>query len=212
MRRLFLLLPAWLLVCSLAGFAQTPSGAVSGIVVDTSGGAIPGAAVLLTSGGREERTVTDSTGRFVFDQVPPGAATVTVLLHGFAPVTMTVSAGRPELRVVLQPAPVSEDVVVHGTGTRGEDRVSRDLVDRYVPADRRPVDILLARPLRTDGLRATECTGCLGAPPRIWVVRSGERTDPLGGLDDAKREALRTYRVQQVWQLTGLTLALLVPA
>jgi mannosyltransferase len=103
------------------------------------------------------------------------------------------------------------DAVVHGTGTRGEDRVSRDLVDRYVPADRRPVDVLLSRPLRTDGLRATECTGCLGAPPRIWVVRSGERTDPLGGLD-AKREALRTYRVQQVWQLTGLTLALLVPA
>ncbi|MGE0298561.1 MAG: glycosyltransferase family 39 protein [Pseudonocardia sp.] len=104
------------------------------------------------------------------------------------------------------------DVVVHGTGARGEDRVSRDLVDRYVPADRRPVDVLLSRPLRTDGLRATECTGCLGAPPRIWVVRSGERTDPLDGLDDAKREALRTYRVQQVWQLTGLTLALLVPA
>lgn len=104
------------------------------------------------------------------------------------------------------------DVVVHGSARRGEDRVSRDLVDRYVPADRRPVDVLLAEPLRTDGFRATECTGCLGAPPRIWVLRSGERADPLGGLDEAKQAALAPYRVERVWHVRGLTLALLVPS
>jgi catecholate siderophore receptor len=130
---LFLLLPAWLFVCSLVGFAQTASSAVSGIVVDTSGGAIPGAAVLLTTGGREERTFTDSTGRFVFDQVQPGAATVTVVLHGFAPVIMTISAGRPELRVVLQPATVSEDVVVRGTAERIRSATKTDTPLRDLP-------------------------------------------------------------------------------
>ncbi|MGE3288408.1 MAG: glycosyltransferase family 39 protein [Dehalococcoidia bacterium] len=117
-----------------------------------------------------------------------------------------------ELAAVVATQYLPGDVVVHGTSTRGEDRVSRDLVERYVPADRRPVDVLLARPLRTDGLRATECTGCLGTPPRIWLVRSGERADPLGGLDEAKRAALAPYRAERVWHLTGLTLALLVRA
>ena len=116
MRRLFLLLflcPLFL-PSNLSAQSQ-PAARVSGTVSDSQGGAAAGAAVLLRAAGREQRTVTDAAGHFWFDGVPAGPATVTVVLDRFSPITMDVDAARTPLRVVLQPAPVTEDVLVRGS-------------------------------------------------------------------------------------------------
>src|SRR6266705_3083350 len=65
--------------------AQTTSASVSGSVKDSQGGALPGAAVTLTSRtqGSTLSAQTDSEGRFVFAIVRPDAYTLKVSMAGF---------------------------------------------------------------------------------------------------------------------------------
>jgi mannosyltransferase len=93
--------------------------------------------------------------------------------------------------------------------------VPRDLVERYVPAQRRPTDVFAVGPQRVDGrLAARECTdlaACLdtAAPARLWVVRMRTQPDPLHGLGAPKEDLLRSrYRLVNIWLLNGLTVAL----
>ncbi len=93
---------------------------------------------------------------------------------------------------------------------------ARDIVARYVPADRRPRDVFAVTPQRTDGrLTAVECpdpAGCLAAadPPRIWVLRYQSHPDPLAGIGEPKESLLRArYRLARVWSVRGLTVGLL---
>lgn len=91
---------------------------------------------------------------------------------------------------------------------------ARDLVNRYVPADRRPTDVFAVTPQRTAGrLPATECAdpaACLGDTPRLWVIRFEHPTDPLTGLGAAKEALLRDlFTVTDIRPLRGLTVALL---
>ena len=107
------------------------------------------------------------------------------------------------------------DVAVYAENEPRGGWTTRDLVAHYVPADRRPRDPLMTRPPRTDGqLLAGECQDvarCLGTPDRVWVVRMGELSDPLRGLGSGKETVLRNgYRVEKVWRLRNVTLALLV--
>jgi len=120
------------LFLSLLSVEAQPAG-VSGVVVDGSGGSVPGATVVLHSGGPEQRTVTDASGGFTFDHVPPGPSSVTVTLDRFAPVTEPADTGRSDLRIVLQPAPLSEDVVVLGAPERIRTATKTDTALRDVP-------------------------------------------------------------------------------
>ncbi|MFB9237087.1 glycosyltransferase family 39 protein [Plantactinospora siamensis] len=87
----------------------------------------------------------------------------------------------------------------------------RDIYERYLPAPR-PPDVLQVAPQRTDGrFLARECpdASCLGTPPRIWVVRADNSTDPLKDMAGGKRQRIgRDYRPVQRWQysLLGITL------
>jgi mannosyltransferase len=98
---------------------------------------------------------------------------------------------------------------VHGT----PDRVGRDLVAHYIPANRRPADVLQVIPQRTRGrVTAVECPNvarCLRNVQRIWVLRLGHQSDPLRGLRGTKGAVLRSrYYVSQAWYPEGLTVAL----
>ncbi|MGW5667923.1 glycosyltransferase family 39 protein [Micromonospora sp. NPDC003776] len=103
------------------------------------------------------------------------------------------------------------DRLVYGAGS-GPD--VRNVVARYLRADRRPADV----PAGTgpaDGGRPTagcpDLAGCLPGARRLWVVLPGERADPLPPTDGAAGRMLRaSYRMAQVWRPTGFTLALLV--
>lgn len=94
---------------------------------------------------------------------------------------------------------------------------ARDIVARYVPADKRPRDVFALTPQRTGGkLIATECPDdelaqCLGDTPRLWIIRFHAHPDPIAGLGPAKEALLyQDFTVEHVWPESSLTVALLV--
>ena len=102
----------------LLASAQT---AITGIVTDSSGGAVPGALVVMrAASGPEQQTVTGPDGRFTIDGATEGSATLIVRAGGFAVVERAVS-GPGEVEIVLSPATLLEEVTV--TPTRSEQRL-----------------------------------------------------------------------------------------
>jgi outer membrane receptor protein involved in Fe transport len=94
---------------------------VSGVVKDSSGGAVSGAAVLIrTSAGVQQQTITGPDGRFTFDTLPTEPATLVVRAGGFGEAQRALT-GSGELEIVLAPAALLETVVV--TATRTEQRL-----------------------------------------------------------------------------------------
>ena len=96
--------------------AQAP---LSGVVRDSSGAAVPGATVTIRSDSGTVQTVTGPDGRFSFDRVPVGRATLVVLAGGFAQKEQPLEPGTME--IVVSPATLFEEVTV--TPSRTEKRL-----------------------------------------------------------------------------------------
>src|SRR5262249_23714876 len=111
---------------TLAAAQQTSASALTGVVKDASGGAIPGALVIARIQPRgEQPTVAGPDGQFRLD-LPvalPVAADVELIVRagGFAEHHQRASAGARDLSIVLEPAALLETVVV--TATRSEQRL-----------------------------------------------------------------------------------------
>ena len=111
------LLVVFLVSSVLAASAQT---GVSGVVTDSSGGVVSGAAVVARGpNGAEQQTVTGPDGRFSLGSVPAGA-TIIVRASGFAEKSQPANGGT--LDVELAPATLFESVSV--TPTRTEQRLA----------------------------------------------------------------------------------------
>jgi hypothetical protein len=114
------LFPVFVLAMALPGaVAQTLTGQLSGTVVDTSEGVLPGATVTLVSDltGDQRTTVTNEAGNFVFAAVQAGTYTIKVELSGFQPVetkgvVLRLGEKRNLTAVKLGIAGVSEQVAV----------------------------------------------------------------------------------------------------
>src|SRR4029450_7175420 len=65
--------------------AQTPSGEISGVVVDPSGSAVPGVTITLTSVATNavREVQTNSAGLYVIPAIPPGIYTLKAHISGF---------------------------------------------------------------------------------------------------------------------------------
>src|SRR5262249_30771154 len=103
-------------LCATVVAAQAGKGVVRVEVTDSSGGRLPGVAVVASSrDGQILTAVTDRTGRCVFPAVPAGPVMLRLRLKGFtgALVGTTVESGA-ETRVAqrLEIAPLAETVVV----------------------------------------------------------------------------------------------------
>src|SRR5262245_6808068 len=110
------MLLALLLSLSLAG---APS--VTGVVKDSTGGAVSGAAVLIqTPAGVQQQTITGPDGRFTFETTPEEPSTIIVRAGGFGEVQKPVS-GSAEVEITLAPANLLETVIV--TPSRTEQRL-----------------------------------------------------------------------------------------
>ena len=109
------------LTVSAAAYAQGSFfTSLTGIVVDSSGGVIPGANVKIRNNGtgEEVNTISGSDGGFSAPSLAGGVYTVTVTLMGFKTATLnsvTLSAAVPaQVRVSLQVGALEENVTVVG--------------------------------------------------------------------------------------------------
>jgi len=107
---------AWL----LAGTAWAQQGQINGVVVDSSGGVIPGAAVTAVESGTgiARDTVTGANGRYQFPSLRPTGYDIRVELTGFRPVQRTgviLQANQNlTVNVTLELGELSETVTVAG--------------------------------------------------------------------------------------------------
>lgn len=108
----------------LTSRAESEANVVTGLVVDTTGGAVPGAVVILHHGDIDRQAVTDGTGRFAFPDAPTGRVTLTITLDQFAPVTLDLDTLRHDLRITLEPQRVAEQVIVRATAPQAERHAS----------------------------------------------------------------------------------------
>jgi hypothetical protein len=78
---------AVVLVVSLVALAQETTGGIQGTVKDPQGAVVRDATVEVTSTSLigTKTAVTDSSGTYHFEQLPPGVYTIAVHAHGFAP-------------------------------------------------------------------------------------------------------------------------------
>jgi outer membrane receptor protein involved in Fe transport len=116
-RQRALLLLCWALT-AIPGLAQTT--AVTGVIHDSSGAVIVGAVVHMKGNVWEGSSKTDASGRFSFPDVPAAAGTIDVTAHGFVTTHNDWnSEGKSalSLELTLQPAPVTEQVVVSAART-----------------------------------------------------------------------------------------------
>lgn len=112
------------LLATVCSFAQSITGAISGIVTDSSDAVISGVSVRLASlaTGAERTATTNEAGRFFFGSLQPGAYKIAVEAQGFRRLEQTninVSAAEtvslPELK--LQVGQVTDTVEVRAQGT-----------------------------------------------------------------------------------------------
>ena len=95
--------------------------AVTGVVLDETGLAVPGATVIVRSStGTDEQTLTGPDGRFMLAKKPAADATIIVRAGGFA--EKRVPANGDHLEVVVSAAPLLETVMV--TPSRTLERVN----------------------------------------------------------------------------------------
>ena len=120
MRRVLLLKTALFLCCVFGlfatGHAQT-LGTVRGKVIDSSGAAVPNAAVSLTdlTTNKVVHTTTAADGGFAFTSVHPDPQIVTIEKAGFESFSQRLAPGATTLNARLQVAVTYESVVVRGT-------------------------------------------------------------------------------------------------
>ena len=110
-------------LASIPAFGQgTSTSSLAGVVVDSSGGALPGATITVKNDntGATFTTVSTGTGDFNIPAMPIGTYTVTVSLQSFKTVILTevvLSVGVPtNLRATLEIGSVSETVEVTAAG------------------------------------------------------------------------------------------------
>ena len=98
------------------------ASSLSGVVRDTSGGAVPGATVIVRpASGAERQTFTGADGRFTIETPETGEVTIVVRAGGFAEKTQKASTSNGSIEITVEPATLLETVTV--TPTRTEQRL-----------------------------------------------------------------------------------------
>jgi hypothetical protein len=92
-RRLFVCL--FVLTAAVPAQAQVQTGSIVGAVTDSSNAVMPGVTVSLSGDrliGGVQTFVTDTSGAYRFDRLPPGSYTVKFELQGFKTIERTTSS------------------------------------------------------------------------------------------------------------------------
>lgn len=178
-------------------FAQFETAAVLGTITDSSGAALPGASVTLTSASTavEMNTVSNANGGYEFLNVRQGTYTVSAERDGFKravsePFVVQVNA-RQRVALSLQVGQVSETITVSeaaalvefDTSDRGTVIGSKQAVD--LPLNGRAyADLTLLTPGTVQALRGTSLGGARDASYHVNGLRSSYNNFTLDGVEN----------------------------
>ena len=98
---------------------------LSGVVHDSSGGVVSGAAVIVRASGSELHATTGPDGRFSVDIPGAGEVTVIVRAGGFAEAKSSVTDVSRALDIVLTPAGLFETITVTPAAANSGSATSR---------------------------------------------------------------------------------------
>ena len=166
-------------------YAQGTTSRVLGVILDSSGAAVPNAGVDLTNEGTQAtfHTVTGSSGNYVFDSVQVGRYTLTVTSDGFKKYQSSdnpVTIGQPTtLNVNLEVGSQSQSVEVTGTAEQVQTSTSGNIGNlltgrsvRELPIvgtrGRNPLDLVLVQPGVVSGANTGGGIHVNGARDRSW--------------------------------------------
>jgi iron complex outermembrane receptor protein len=156
--------------------AQSPDGRVAGVVLDSSGAAVPGATLTVTNDqtGASRTAVSGPDGSYSVTDLAPGVYTVEVQLRGFGTSKHKVQlvAGGVGTADFSLAARLEEEVVV--TGTRGDPRTATESMA--------PIDVLSAREFGA-------LTGDLSDQIRTLVPSYNVNTQPISDASTIVRPA-----------------------
>src|SRR5579859_4894634 len=151
-----------LLLAVSCAFGQT----ISGVIQDAQGASIPGASVELVARDNTARTdtVSDSSGRYRFENVAPGAYLVEASASGFAvsaPRHVSIDNNDQQLNFQLAVAAVQTGVVVTASGTaQTADELSKSVSTVDASFIQRSDEASISDALRfTSGLRVEQQGG-----------------------------------------------------
>ncbi len=175
-----LLLVGLLVLCLPLAAAAQSTGRITGTVADATGAVLPGATVTARMGATTRTTISDASGRYTIESLPPGVWEVSFELSGFAGKTsqVTVAAGQPAtLEARLEIGARSEAVQVTGT------LIPRPNMDAMSPVTTLEVEELTYRGM-------TRIEDLLTTLPQVFVAQnstiangaSGTATVDLRGL------------------------------
>ncbi len=123
----------FLLICVVLPIAARAQGPVKGVVRDSSGSLVVGAAIIVrTPSGVEQHAVTGPNGRFELASAVPSGAEIVVRAGGFAEKRQPLNGDR-DLEIVLEPARRFEEVTVTPSRTEqrlGDVAASVEVIDR----------------------------------------------------------------------------------
>jgi len=193
---LFMVLVAAAVFDESPGFAQGQSGAIAGVVRDTSGAVLPGVVVEASSPALIEKVrtaVTDSQGQYKIVDLRPGTYTVTFALTGFSSVrregiALTASF-TANVNADLQVGTLEETITVSGetpiVDTQNVAKIataSREVMD-VLPTDRNFVSFAAMTPaVLVTGVRQN-VGGSIPETGMNLVVHGSRATDSMVQVD-----------------------------
>ncbi len=190
----FLFFAVVLLLSALPVIAQELTGAIEGIIKDTSGGVLPGVTVEATSPGSGTIVATsDAKGYYRFPRVPPGVYSIKASLSGYKPagarnvnmtlgktatVNLTLEVGVAETITVTAAAPLV-DVTQSATSTS----IAREQIEA-IPKGRdfSSVVVQAAGASREPFLQGLSIDGASGAENH-FILDGIDTTHPYNGVN-----------------------------
>jgi hypothetical protein len=149
--------------------AQVDTGSISGVVVDETGGALPGVTVTITSltTGQTREVVTNETGRYQASALQPTTYSVKAELQGFGTVMrspVTVNVGRAiDVNVTMTIASVQETVnvttqapLIDSTKAQISSVISQEQLEALPSKSRQYLDFTLLLPATVDSVSITQ--------------------------------------------------------